>query len=218
MLVRLLFFVLLLLPVGAEIPLDRFESAVQAYEKRDRAHPPEAGGTVFVGSSTFALWGQDLEKEFAEFHALNRGFGGSTIAEVRHYCDRLVLRHRPRCIVFYAGTNDIAEGHSPTRIRDDFRLFVEGVRSAQPKVAIGFVSLSMPPCRQQWRAQYLEANRLLKHYCQSSSVTYIDVSGLLLDAQGNPRESYFREDRLHMNASGYALWIPRLRDYLHSVW
>lgn len=41
-------------------PFARWEKAVQAFEKQDRAAPPPKGGIVFVGSSSIRLW--DLEK------------------------------------------------------------------------------------------------------------------------------------------------------------
>lgn len=40
---------------------------------------------------------------------------------------------------------------------------------------------------------------------------FIDIHSPMLDPTGMPNASLYREDGLHMNASGYALW----RDILH---
>ena len=112
-------------------PLDRFETSIKAFENRDKTSVPKVGSTIFVGSSTFAHW-KTLESDLSDCNAINRGFGGSTIPEVNHYVDRIVINYKPSRIVFYAGTNDIAEGHGAKRVFDDFAEFVIRVHSALP--------------------------------------------------------------------------------------
>lgn len=198
-------------------PLDRHESSIAAYESADRLKTPEPGGTLFLGSSTFTLWGHDLEREFARFHALNRGFGGSTIPEVDHYLERICFPYRPRRIVFYIGTNDIAEGHSPDQVVEDFETLMSHLRQKLPQVKVAYVSMAMPPSRTQFARQYEEANNRIRQICQEQpNLDFVDVSGLLLDAQGQPKEEYYREDRLHMKPAGYSVWIPVLRRYLEG--
>jgi len=36
----------------------------------------------------------------------------------------------------------------------------------------------------------------------------------MLDAQGRPIDSLFTEDKLHMNAKGYAVWQKIIQPYL----
>lgn len=197
-----LLIVLLLATLTLAVPLDRFESEIQAYE----ALPlPPPGGTVFAGSSTIRLWGTDLEREFAEFQAINRGFGGATIAEITHYYPRLIAPLKPRRILFYAGTNDVAEGHSAQQIVRDYAAFC---KLAQAPVT--FISMSIPPSRAELTPVYREANRLI----QEAGFAYLDVSRCVQDARGRPREELFLEDRLHMRPAGYALWVPIIRGYL----
>ena len=45
-------------------------------------------------------------------------------------------------------------------------------------------------------------------------VRFVDISGVMLDAQGRPRPELFREDGLHMKPAGYALWTAALRPVL----
>ena len=50
---------------------------------------------------------------------------------------------------------------------------------------------------------------------QRLGVDYIDIFTPMLDASGQPDESLFVEDRLHMNRAGYALWREIVAPYLH---
>ena len=211
-----LIWFLLALPLLA-IPLDRYESSVAAYESADRLKTPATGGTLFLGSSTFTLWGPDLEREFAQFHALNRGFGGSTIAEIDHYLERICFPYRPRLLVFYAGTNDIAEGHSPQQLVSDFAHLTDHLRQKLPDTRVAYVSMAMPPSRARFEQEYTSANQLLREFTEKKpNLDFLDVSKLLLDEQGRPRGQYYRDDQLHMKPAGYALWAPVIRTYLET--
>src|SRR5437870_4177387 len=68
---------------------DKWEKQVAAFEKKDQEKTPPRDGVVFVGSSTIRLW--KLDKSFPELHALNRGFGGSQLADSVHFAPRIVL-------------------------------------------------------------------------------------------------------------------------------
>jgi lysophospholipase L1-like esterase len=47
---------------------------------------------------------------------------------------------------------------------------------------------------------------MAQEYCQAHGLTFIDVFHLMLGPNGLPRPDIFREDGLHMNAKGYAIW------------
>lgn len=193
---------------SAAASLDRFENAVLTYEQRDRLDPVAPGGTVFIGSSTFTKW-RSLEQQFREFSAINRGFGGSTIAEIDHYCQRLVCKYKPAKIVFYAGTNDIAQGCSGKQVYEEFVKFERDVRAKLPEVEIYFISMSVAPSRLRWIKEYESGNALLREHIKTANhLHYIDVTPVMHDGQGRLKEEYFSFDRLHMTEQGYAAWTP----------
>jgi lysophospholipase L1-like esterase len=200
---------------ASDPPLNRFEQQIRAYEKADRLRPPAPGGTVFVGSSTFVKW-TSLERDFASIGAINRGFGGSTIPEVTHYMNRIVTPYHPARVVLYAGTNDIADGHSGERVFRDFVGLVDRLEENLPTADIYFVSMSMAPSRVQFAEQYDIGNRLIWQYCQQHAphLHYVDVAPLMRDDHGRVRGELFGPDHLHMNNAGYALWTPVLQDAL----
>ena len=203
--------------LSADPPLDRFESDVRSFEVQDNLNPPAPGGTLFIGSSTFALARQLIEAKFKDFHAIDRAFGGSTIPEINHYFDRVVARYKPVEICFYAGTNDIANGHSGKRVFDDFVEFVRKAQSELPQTDIYFVSMSVAPSRLQLAHEYEIGNNLVRRFAQQNAhVHYVDVTSVMHDKQGHLHAEWFRQDRLHMTERGYAAWIPILRQALRQ--
>src|SRR5690606_31638453 len=115
----------LLLAADPPSPFARWEKAISAFEEQDRKSPPPKGAVLFVGSSSIRLW--NLEKSFPHHSTINRGFGGSQIADSVHFADRLILKHEPKVIVSYAGDNDISAKKSPERVASDFQSFVKVV-------------------------------------------------------------------------------------------
>ena len=103
----------------AEAP---FAAEIAAFEAADKKNPPPSRGIVFVGSSSIRFW-TTLALDFPGLPVINRGFGGSEIADSVRYADRIVLPYKPKMIVFYAGTNDINAGKSPTQVLKRFSGF-----------------------------------------------------------------------------------------------
>ena len=55
-------------------PSERWRPAIEAFAEMDAQSPPDAGGILFLGSSSIRLW--DLDEWFSDLPTLNRGFGG----------------------------------------------------------------------------------------------------------------------------------------------
>ncbi|MEP7044953.1 MAG: SGNH/GDSL hydrolase family protein [Dokdonella sp.] len=193
---------------------DRWEAEIGQFETADVAHPPKPDGIVFVGSSSIRLW-TTLAGDFPNRNTLNRGFGGSKIADSTRYAQRIVTNYRPRLVVLYAGDNDIAEGASAAQVLVDFRDFVAAVRKDMPQRPIVFISIKPSPSRASLMPTMRAANALVSDYARTQkNITYVDVFAPMLDSSGQPRAELFIADGLHMNRAGYALWAsilaPRL--------
>lgn len=201
----------LLLALGAQAQgvqlAGRWDSAMADFAKSDEAQRPGEGGVLFVGSSSIRLW-QRLPQDFSNVPVLiNRGFGGSTMADCRQLVRQLVLQYKPRHVLVYAGENDLAEGRSPAEVLDSFRGFVQVVREELPDVRIDYISIKPSPLRAQLLPQVREANRLLAAYVgELENAGFVDVFSSMVDDSGAPRADLFGPDRLHMNDTGYALW------------
>jgi len=184
-----------------------WQDAFDAFAAADRAHPPGAGGVVFVGSSSIRLW-DGLETQFERLpNVLNRGFGGSQMSDCTKHLQRLVLSYKPSLVVVYAGENDLAAGATPESVLASFKAFADGVRRAQPQTHIAYVSIKPSPLRESLMPKIRATNGLIRDYVASlENAQFIDVHAQMLDAQGRARRELFGNDRLHLNADGYALW------------
>jgi lysophospholipase L1-like esterase len=193
----------------------RFEPEIATFEKWDRQNAVPRDAILFVGSSSIRLW--QTAESFPDLPVINRGFGGSTIADVNHFADRIVFKYKPRVIVFYAGDNDIAAGRSPDKVFADFERFANMVELRLPHTQIVFLSIKPSPSRWKLWPQSQTVNARVKELMKNNDrLTYIDVATPLLGPDGQPRKELFRDDGLHLNPSGYKLWNEALAPQLHT--
>ncbi|MCC6408471.1 MAG: hypothetical protein IT453_15015 [Planctomycetes bacterium] len=199
-------------PITAPSP-GQWEEAIRAFEAADAAAPPPSGANLFLGSSSIRLW--DLRADFEGFACVQRGFGGSEVADSVRYASRIALPYEPRVIVFYAGDNDIANGKDPERVLADFRELVELVHRALPDTRIVFISIK--PSVQRWALaeSMRRANELVRALAERDpAVEFVDVWPAMLGADGRPRAEYFMEDGLHLSRDGYRAWAELVRPWL----
>jgi lysophospholipase L1-like esterase len=194
--------------------VEYWESTIRKFEQSDRIHPPRPGVIVFTGSSSIRFW-DTLVEDMKPLDVVNRGFGGSQIADVNYYAHRIVTVYRPRAVVLYAGSNDLLLGKSPSEVRDDFKRFVEIIHAEMPETWIYFVSIKPTTLfRFKWPATK-ETNRLIEEFSRTQHrVEFIDVSSALLDAQGKPRPGYLKWDGLHPNRKCYDLMTSIIKPIL----
>lgn len=197
----------------ASKPANKWESAIQAFEEQDAKNSPALDGTVFVGSSSIRLW--KLEDSFPQRGFLNRGFGGSQLADSVFFADRIVIKYRPKTVVMYAGDNDIAGGKSPEVVAEDFKKFVAAVHSKLPNTRIHFIAIKPSIARWKLVDKVRTANQLIRDFViQTPNVCYIDVFHPMLDADGKPRSELYVKDGLHMTADGYRIWTQELEPFV----
>lgn len=190
-----------------------WESDMLRFAAEDARSPPPRGGVVFTGSSSIRLW-DTLAQDFPGVPVINRGFGGSEMRDSTWYADRILVPYAPRQILIYAGDNDLSSGRTPQQLRTDFIAFVERVRRDLPKAKIAYISTKPSPSRAHLLPAQREANALVQAEAKRLGVDYIDVFTPMLDANGQPNEALFIDDRLHMNAAGYAIWKRTITPYV----
>ena len=184
-----------------------FEKEILAFEKSDAQHAPPKDAVLFIGSSSIQKW-KTLADDFPGVAVINRGFGGSRIADSTRYASRIVLPYHPRKIFFYAGDNDLAAGHAPAQVLADFKEFVKTVRAGQPGVPIYFIAVKPSPSRAKLMDKMVESNKLVEAFAkEEKGLTFVDVYTPMLGPDGQPRPELFLPDKLHMVRAGYEIWI-----------
>ncbi|HPD16339.1 MAG TPA: SGNH/GDSL hydrolase family protein [Planctomycetota bacterium] len=194
---------------------DRWEKSMQAFEERDAKNPPPKGEIVFIGSSSIVGW--NLAKYFPDLKAVNRGFGGSQIADSVQYADRILLPLEPRIVVFYAGDNDIASGKSPEKVFEDYQAFVKKVHDKLPETTIIYIPIKPSIARWKLWEKMKAANALIaEHVKTDKRLAYLDIVPGMLGEDGKPKPELFVKDGLHLSPAGYELWTGLLRPLLNA--
>ena len=201
---------------AAAIPSADWSEAMAAFAREDAARPSPPGVVLFVGSSSIRLW-STVAADFPGTPVINRGFGGSYIADSVGHFDRLIAPHQPRLVVFYAGTNDLAAGKTPEAVAGDFRAFCDLLHAARPKARIIYISIELSPARWQFREKFALTNTYIAAFCAADPRRrFLDANAAMLTPDGQARPEFFQADQLHLSPAGYAVWrrllAPLLQD------
>jgi lysophospholipase L1-like esterase len=189
---------------------------IQQFRKMDSVQPPPANAILFVGSSSFTRW-TDVKDYFPGYTIINRGFGGSTLADVLRYEEDVIFKYNPKQIVIYCGENDVASSDTITAntVFNRFTNLFSDIRAVYPDVPVVFVSLKPSPSRWQLREKAKTTNQLIEQYLgKQKNTQFVNVWNPMLGKDGKPRQELFVEDNLHMNSKGYAIWQKLLEPTL----
>jgi lysophospholipase L1-like esterase len=188
---------------------DRFakwEPEIQKFEAADKASMPPKGANLFVGSSSIRLW-TNLVESFPKKKIIQRGFGGSTMADALHFADRIILPYEPKQIFIYEGDNDLANGKEPKLVAEEFRELVRTIRAKLPKTKIWFITVKPSPSRAKLEPKARALNAEIEWWARAQDrVGVIDVWTAMMGPDGKPRPDIYVADNLHMNGTGYEIW------------
>ena len=191
---------------------DKFEPEIRKFEVVDKRTPPPAGAVLFTGSSSIRLW-TNLTADLPGRQVLNRGFGGSQMSDLLHFFDRVVVPYHPSMIVVYEGDNDLEEGKTVDAVHADFRTFLRRVREKLPDTSVTLLAVKPSPARRRLLAEQRDLNLRLRDLAATEpGLGFIDTATPLLAPDGSMRPELYREDGLHLNADGYALWRKAITD------
>jgi lysophospholipase L1-like esterase len=193
-----------------------FWQDIQNFSKQDSVQTPPSHPILFVGSSSFTRW-TDVQNYFPGFTILNRGFGGSTLADVLRYEEDVIFKYNPKQIVIYCGENDIASSDTirAATVFNRFQNLYSEIRAVYPNVPVVYVSLKPSPSRWHLKEKAMAVNNLIEKFLKGQkNAEFISVWNAMLGPDGKPIRELFVEDNLHMNAKGYAIWQKKIEPVL----
>jgi lysophospholipase L1-like esterase len=194
---------------------DKWEKEIAASRSGQRVAATLTRRHRLCRCSSIRKW--DVAKSFPELLTINRGFGGSQLADSVKYVPRIVVPYRPKTVVLYAGDNDIAGGKSPQQIAADFAALVKAIHGKLPETKILFLAIKPSPSRWKSYEHQQTANRLIREQCEAGhKLVYVDLVTPMLGADGMPRGELFVKDQLHLSDAGYALWAKVLTPHLNK--
>lgn len=192
----------------------KWEKEIRAFEASDKTNPPPKNAIVFVGSSSIRLW-KSLKEDFQEFPIVQRGFGGSQMADSVEFAERIVIPYAPRQVLVYAGDNDLAAKKSPEQVLSDFQAFVKKVHAALPKTRIAYIAIKPSSSRLKLMDKMKETNQSISDFTKKDErLLFIDTFTPILGPDGKPNDDLFKSDHLHLNEKGYAIWVKAIRPHL----
>jgi lysophospholipase L1-like esterase len=194
----------------------RFESEIVAFEAWDSKNAYLRDAVLFVGSSSIGMW--PTAEAFPQLPVINRGFGGSHMSDVNHFAERIVLKYRPRLIIFYAGDNDIEAGKPPQQVFEDFQAFAKLVHDRLPATRIIFLPIKPSVARWPKWPQMQAVNSSVEALAKRDRrIVYVDTATPMLGGDGKPRRELFLSDGLHLDETGYKLWSETLTPVLKQT-
>lgn len=205
-------FSLLLVCFINAVSAQPFADEIAAFKKEDSLRFPAQHQILFIGSSSFRLL-RDTSTLFPGYKILNRAFGGSTLEDVIRWRYETIYPYQPKQIVLYCGENDLAYSDTVTVevVVKRFKTLFQLIRAKYPAVPFVFVSIKPSPSRIHLINKVKEANQILQVYLKSKPNTrFVNVFDAMLNENGAPDETLFKDDRLHMNPKGYAIWKQKL--------
>ncbi|MSR11821.1 MAG: hypothetical protein EXR84_08485 [Gammaproteobacteria bacterium] len=197
------------IPALAQRDLDptRFEDTIKAFEAADQLQPPPKGAIVLTGSSSIARWNDQAAAALAPLTVIPRGFGGSVMADVLHYIERVAIAYQPRAILIYEGDNDTAFGIPEADIVGQFEQIVAKVHQALPETRIYVLSVKPSVLRQDVWGNAVQVNKQLQMVAEHDPlVYYVDVATPFLNDDGSVMTDIFVADNLHLNDLGNSIW------------
>jgi len=159
---------------------------------------------VLAGSSTFRLW-YDAQGFFTSYQVVNAGIGGSCFNDLLAYREALLLDTQPDVLAIYEGDNDLASGVPVDEIVRNAELLIAWfIIRTDGQVPVILVGPKPSPLHVPMASKYKELNMRLKYLANKYHLSYVDTWPILCAANGRPNPTYFKSDRLHLNARGNA--------------
>lgn len=197
----------------------KWEKDIAAFEALDRSEKYPENAVLFMGSSSIRLW-STLQEQMKPYSVIQRGFGGSNMADLSMYTKRIVYPHQFQAVVIFVA-NEITVSPNDRNARETGALYKEVVHSIREKYQKQPIFLiEVTPSRKRWEKwdQIKETNSELKRICtKEKNMYFIETANFYLNEKGLPREELFRDDKLHLNDAGYKIWGDIIKKKLDSL-
>lgn len=197
----------------------RFYKDIKKFQNQDIINAPQKGIILFIGSSTFTRWGDNLRKDFGNDKIVNRAFGASTLLDLIGYENEILFAYQPQKIIIYCGENDIANEFPKVKgkeVAKRFQKLYQDIRYKFPNTPVVYMSVKPSPLRWKMRNEMRNANEHIASYLRKQpNGDFVNIWNSLLDKYGKPNTSLHLEDELHLNKKGYDI-LTGLEQYVNT--
>ena len=147
------------------------------------------------------------------------GFNGDTVSSLTWRCANGELDgYETKCVMLLIGTNNGLED-SPEDVASGVRAILDVIAAKQPKAKTVLIPILLrganaeDPCR----IRNEKANELIRAFADGDRVRWCDFRGKLVKADGTPDFRVMRDDKLHLIAAGYDVWMEAVLPLIREV-
>lgn len=193
-----------------------WEPDIVRIDSLNRAEPADETMVLVTGSSSVRLW-DSIHTDLAPYRVMQRGYGGARLSDFTYYADRIIKPQPFKAVIIFVA-NDISGGdhdRTPREVLKLYRTLVDQIRERNPDTPVFWIETTPTPSR--WHAidRIRSANRKIKRYCERNpDLHFIDTYRAFVGPDGTPDSTLFRNDMLHLNRDGYALWAKVIKQSL----
>ncbi len=166
---------------------------------------------VFMGNSITEGWSNFDKDFFINNLFINRGIGGQTTPQMLIRFKPDVVNLNPKAVVILAGINDIAENTGPITLENIAENIISMAEIAKANGIKVLICTTLPAIDFPWSPgmepgpKVIKLNSILKVYCDSNDITYVDYFSAMSDEKGGLKvpEYTTADDLVHPNLAGY---------------
>lgn len=208
-----------LLKPYSDAAIRKWQQDIQALEALDATETYPTDSILFIGSSSVRLW-NTIAEDMWPYSVIQRGYGGAKYSDLAVFAQRLITPHRYRAMVIFVG-NDVVgkpDDRTPEEVEGLARHICNVSLEHQPTAPVFIVEITPTASRFKTWPEICAANAKLRGLSLTQpGIHFIATAEHYLDAEKRPRGEFFREDQLHQNEAGYALWTRLIKQSLAHV-
>jgi len=202
-----------------EAAVKKWNDEIIKLEKLNDSVESADDAILFIGSSSIRLW-ENIASDMAPYKTIQRGYGGAKFSDLVVFAERLIKPHRYQALVIFVG-NDVTgkpEDRTPQEVEELAKYVCEVSLAHRPDAPVFIIEITPTPSRFAAWKKISEANSRLRELTLVKPGThFIATADSYLDENKLPKAELFRDDRLHQNDAGYALWKSIIKRKLDSV-
>lgn len=187
--------------LGLRTPGESHIQSMRIFHSRMDSSNPD-GAAIFLGDSIT----QGMPVTAVANRAVNYGIGYQTSIQLLESMQIYASLKRASVIFLNIGTNDVRDGRGSS-LPSQFEKILAALPEETPLVWSAIV-----PRDSASAATIRAANTAAEALCKARPrCEFVDTWEFLAERDGSGISQHY-DNTVHPNASGYALWVPRLRD------
>jgi len=178
---------------------------------------------VFLGDSLTRRWEDNIDvwnKYFSAYNAANFGVGGDCLENIKwRILNGELDGIDPKVIIVLAGTNNLDKDFEETivnGIREIAEIIQHKLKNTK-LVILGLLPRNVNETGINYARKIGRINEQLDSLYANTEIAYRDIGTDLINKQEVVSDTIM-PDGLHLNANGYEIIGPKLRDIIDELW